>query len=86
MNTGPTVNFKSLPQKFLKEPKNTKLFHINCQSIVQKKEQTQIILSSLRDNTVYGLFETWLKNSNDQKLWELNKDRSKTFRFDKKTR
>ena len=37
MNPGPTVNFKNLSQKFLKEPKNTKLFHINCQSIVQKK-------------------------------------------------
>ena len=34
-------------QEFLKESKNTKFFHINCQSIVQKKEQTQVISSGL---------------------------------------
>ena len=70
MNPGPTVNFKKLSQEFLKAPKDTKFFHINCQSIVQKKEQMQIILSGLGDNTVYGLSETWLKESNDHKLWD----------------
>ena len=84
MNPGPTVNFKKLSQEFLKAPKNTKFFHINCQSIVQKKEQMQIILSGLGDNTVYGLSETWLKESNDHKLWEMNKDHFRTFRFDRK--
>ena len=36
---------------------------------------------------VYGFFETLLKDSNDQKFWELNteqKDRSKTLRFHRK--
>ena len=84
MNPGPTVNFKKFSQEFVKAPKNTTFFHANCQSIVQKKEQIQIILNGLGDNTVYGLSETWLKESNDQKLWELNKDRFKTFRFDRK--
>ena len=84
MNPGPTVNFKKLSQDYLKAPTNTKFFHANCQSIVQKKEQVQIILNGLGDNTVYGLSETWLKESNDQKFWELNKDRFKTFRFDRK--
>ena len=41
-------------------------------------------MNGLGDNTLYGLSETWLKESNDQKLWELNKDRFKTFRFDRK--
>ena len=50
----------------------------------RKKEQIQIILNGLGDNTVYGLSETWLKEFNDQKLWELNKDRFKTFRSDRK--
>ena len=84
MNPRSTVNFKKFSQEFLKAPKNTKFFHANCQSIVQKKEQIQIILNGLGDNTVYGLSETWLKESNDQKLWELNKDRFKTFRSDGK--
>ena len=50
----------------------------------RKKEQIQIILNGLGDNTVYGLSETWLKESNYQKLWELNKDGFKTFKFDRK--
>ena len=40
----------------------------------RKKEQIQIILNGLGDNTVSGLSETWLKESIDQKLRELNKD------------
>ena len=84
MNPGPTVYFEKLSQKFLKAPKNTKFFHINCQSIAQKKEQIKLILNELGDNTICGLSETWLKESTDQKLWELNKEHFKTFRFDRR--
>ena len=77
---------RKLQKIFTRIPKSTeeKFFYAHCQSIVQKNEQIQIILNGLRDNTVYGLSKTWLKESNDQKLWELNKDRFKTFRSDRK--
>ena len=84
INPGPTVNFKKLSQEFLKAPKNTNFFPDNCQSIVQKNEQIQVILNGLEDNTVYGYSKTWLKESIDQNLWELNKNRFKTIRFDRK--
>ena len=38
-NPGPTVSFKKLWYEFLKAPKNTKFFHINCQCIVHKKNK-----------------------------------------------
>ena len=77
-----------LQKTFARIPKSTEDYQIfPCQLQkyrTEKKEQIQIILNGLGDNTVYGLSETWLKESNDQKLWELNKDRFKTFKFDRK--
>ena len=81
---GPIVKFKKLSQRLLIASKDTKSFYINCQSKVQKKGQLQIIWSSLGDNTLYGSSKIWLKESNDQKHWEMKKDYFKKFRFDRK--
>ena len=43
----------------------------------------ETIIQDLGNNCIYGFTETWLKDIDDEKLWQLHNDRFKTFRFDR---
>ena len=84
LNPGRTVIFKKFSHLSLEKPKISKLMHIYSQSVVQKKKQIQTTLNALGDKTIYGLSKTWLKGTDDQILWEMNRNHFKTFMFDRK--
>ena len=42
------------------------------------------IVNELGINTIYGVTETWLKNCDDTKLWEISEKHFETFRVDRK--
>ena len=84
-NPGPFCNFKKTVELFTRGSKSLKFFHINCQSIAQKKRQVEMLLQDLGNNAIFGFSETWLKEDDSGELWQLSKDFFKTFRSDRKT-
>ena len=58
-NPGPRMVFKFLKQMFSNNDKKLKLFHLNCQSIVKKRETLQQVIDDLGVNTICGISETW---------------------------
>ena len=69
LNSGPLNIYKEVTQKSNNEC-NLKFFHVNCQSIVHKKGQPEVMMQDLGINTVYGISETWLKSDNGATFWE----------------
>ena len=60
-NPGPFCNFKKTVELFTRGSKSLKIFHINCQSIAQKKRQVEMLLQDLENNVIFGFSGTWLK-------------------------
>ena len=58
------------------------MFHVNAQSLIKKSLTLEDITKDLGKNTIYGISETWLKETDDLKLWENNQNNFKTFRAD----
>ena len=83
LNPGPTCVYKKTTELFNNSNKKLKFFHINCQSIAAKRTQIENIIQDLGNNTVYGFSETWLKEEDSEKLWEIEKKSFKTFRSDR---
>ena len=43
------------------------------------------MMNDLGDNTIFAFSETWLKENDDEKVWQLNEKLFKTFRCDRKS-
>ena len=84
-NPGPQVNFKALTNLFRVNNKYLKFFHVNAQSLIKKRLTLEDITKDLGTNTIYAISETWLKETDDLKLWENNSKNFKTFRADRDT-
>ena len=54
--------------------------------MTQKRTQIEKLFNDLGRNTVYGFTETWLKDHDHVKLWEMKTDHFETFRIDRKTK
>ena len=70
LNPGPLTIYKYLIQYFNEKSTHSNLFHMNCQSLSKKE---------------HAFSETWLKENDDEKVWQLNKKVFKTFRCDRKS-
>ena len=55
------------------------MFHVNAQSLIKKRLTLEDITKDLGTNTIYGISETWLKETDDLKLWKNNQNNFKTF-------
>ena len=62
-----------------------KIYHVNAQSLIKKRLTLEDITKDLCTNTIYGISETWLKETDDLKLWKNNPNNFKTFRVDRDT-
>ena len=82
---GPQVNFKALTNLFRVNNKYLKFFHVSAQSLIKKRWTLEDITKDLGTNTIYAISETWLKETDDLKLWENNSKNFKTFRADRDT-
>ena len=58
---------------------------MNGQSLLKKKHVLQHMMSDLGDNTIFAFSETWLKQNDDEKAWQLNENLFKTFRCGRKS-
>ena len=54
--------------------------------MTQKGTQIETLLNDLGRITVYGFTETWLKDHDRVKPWEMETDHFETFRIDRKTK
>ena len=79
-NPGPHVNFKASTKFFQNNNKYLKRFHVNAQSLIKKKLTLENITKDLGTNTIYGISETWLKETDDLKVWNNISNNFKTFR------
>ena len=84
-NPGPQVNFKSLTKLFQNNNKYLKIFLVNAQNLIKKRLTLEDITKDLGTNTIYGISETWLKETDDLELWKNNPNNFKTFRADRDT-
>ena len=82
-NPGPQDNFKALAKLFQNNTKYLKSFLVNAQSLIKKKLTPEDITKDLGTNTIYGISETWLKETDDLKLWKNNPSNFKRFRADR---
>ena len=85
VNPGPQIIFKALTNTFHNKSKRLKFFHVNAQSLVRKRLVLEDIVRDLGTNTIFGISETWLKETDDLKLWKINPNNFKTFRADRDT-
>ena len=87
-NPGPNKSliYKSSFRFVKKNSNRLKFCHINCQSAIQKKAQLTTMLQDLGSNIIFALSETWLKDEDNTKHWELNNEKFKTFRCDRNRR
>ena len=67
-NPGSLVNFKSLSKIFHENGNRIKFFHINAQSLLKKRSTLKEMIQDLGPNSITGISETWLKNTDDKKL------------------
>ena len=84
-NPGPEVNLKALTKLFQNNNKYLKSFHVIAQNLIKKRLTLEDITNDLGTNTIYGISETWLKETDDLKLWKNNPNNFKTFRADRDT-
>ena len=84
-NPGPLVNFKSLTKIFHENGNRMKFFHINAQSLLKKRSTLKGLIQDLGPNNITGVSETWLKNTDDNKLWKISPNIFKTFRLDRQS-
>ena len=85
-NPGPCRIYKFVCETFSKNKTKLKYVNINCQSLTQKRTQIETLLNDLGRSTVYGFTETWLKDHDHVKLWEMKSEHFETFRIDRKTK
>ena len=85
-NPGPCRIFKFVCDTFSKNKTKLKYVNTNCQSLTQKRTQIETLLNDLGRNTVYGFTETWFKDHDHVKLWEMKSEHFETFRIDRKTK
>ena len=72
-NPGPYILSKHITSIFRNNNKRKKFLHINTQSRLKKKQiMLEDIVRELGPNTHYGISETWLKNTDDKQLLNLN--------------
>ena len=83
INPGPLINFKYLTTLFKKNNRSLKFFHLNAQSLLKKRSTLENLINDLGANTIFGFSESWLKTSDDKKLWQINPTHFKTFRTDR---
>ena len=72
-NPGPPHTFKFVSNIFNKRSKNLKFFFINGQSITKKKHQIEHMLHDLGENTIFGMCETWLSETDDGRYWKFDR-------------
>ena len=84
INPGPYHTFKFVSNIFNKRSKNLKFFFINGQSITKNKHQIEHMLHDLGENTIFGICETWLCETDGERFWQFDRKKFKTFRVDRK--
>ena len=82
-NPGPLISFKTLTKTFKDNNNRLKFFHINAQSLLRKRLTLQDMILDLGPNCIFGISETWLKDIDDKKLWNVKPELYKTFRMDR---
>ena len=61
---------------------NVKVFSLNCRSIVGQNTLKQL-MEDMRNNTIFGFTETWLKKKDDIRFWEVRSENLQGFRKDR---
>ena len=82
-NPGPSIVFKHLTSIFRNNNKRIKFIHINAQSLLKKQIILEAFIRDLGPNTIFGISEIWLKNTDGKQLWNFNPNLFKTFRMDR---
>ena len=83
INPGPLINYKYLTTLFKTNNRSLKFFHLNAQSLLKKRSTLENLINDLGANIIFGFSESWLKTSDDKKLWQINPTHFKTFRTDR---
>lgn len=81
-NPGPTISYDECTQK-VRSSKCLKYLLCNCRSVLRKRNLLNGMCNDLGSETIYGITETWLKPTDDQKLWSLLPESMVTFRNDR---
>ena len=58
---------------------------MKARSLIKKRVTLQDKTKDFGTNTIYGISETWLRETDDFKLWKTNPNNFKTFRDDRDT-
>ena len=67
-NPSPSIVFKHLTSILRNNNKRIKFIHINAQSLLKKQIMLEDFIQELGPNTIFGISETWLKNTDDKQL------------------
>ena len=64
---------------------NIEVLYLNCRSLNMKKNYLDELMRERGYNIIYGLSETWFKNSNDYMLWTLSNKQVTAIGCDRST-
>ena len=77
------MEFSQVKKKLENCNNNLKVLHLNCRSLARKRSDLKKLIKTFNDKTIFGFSETWLNDTNDDKLLAIDNDKHKLFRCDR---
>ena len=77
------MEFSRIKEK-LENYNNLKELHLNCRNFARMRSDLKQLMKTFNDDTIFGFSETWFNDTNNDKLWAINKLKHKLLRYDSK--
>ena len=83
LNPGPIYGHNYVVNYANKFENNLKIFHVNARSLSKKHQSLSMIINDFGKNCIYGISETWLKDTDNDQLFNADGANFTCFRNDR---
>ena len=70
------MEFSQIKKKLENYNNKLKVIHLNCRSLARKRSDLKQLNKTFNDKTIFGFSETWFNDTNDDKLWVIDNNKT----------